>query len=97
MKVERLRRKSDKNQLALGVWLDISEATGQPVIAPDLIGKSKMDMFKNTFEGDPSIDEAYELLHDPNNLGQEWLQNQNNIYGYDYFRGDFPIKSGGIS
>ena len=54
-------------------------------------------MFKNTFEGDPSIDEAYELLHDPNNLGQEWLQNQNNIYGYDYFRGDFPIKSGGIS
>ena len=96
-KVEGLRRKSDKNQLALGVWLDISEATGQPVIAPDLIGKSKMDMFKNTFEGDPSIDEAYELLHDPNNLGQEWLQNQNNIYGYDYFRGDFPIKSGGIS
>ena len=96
-KVEGLRRKSDKNQIALGVWLDISEAAGKPVISPDLIGKSKMDMFKNTFEGDPSIDEAYELLHDPNNLGQEWLQNQNNIYGYDYFRGDFPIKSGGIS
>ena len=70
-RVDRLKTLSDKNQLALGVWLDISEAAGKPVISPDLIGKSKMDMFKNTFEGDPSIDEAYELLHDPNNLGQE--------------------------
>lgn len=95
-RVDRLKNKSDKNQLALGVWLDISEATGQPAIAPDLIGKSKMDIFKNTFDGDPSLEEAWSNI-DPNTLGQEWLQNQNNIYGYDYFRGDFPIKSGGIS
>ena len=95
-RVDRLKNKSDKNQLALGVWLDISEATGQPVIAPDLIGKSKIDMFKNTFDGDPSLEEAWSNI-DPNTLGQEWLQEQNNIYGYDYFRGNFPITSGGIS
>ena len=95
-RVDRLKNKSDKNQIALGVWLDISEATGQPVIAPDLIGKSKMDMFKNTFEGDPSLEEAWSNI-DPNTLGQEWLQEQNNIYGYDYFKGNFPITSGGIS